>query len=329
MKIRLDVHAHLVPLHARDVQGMPGVQWHSEGYVVLDGAAVKKRELYEPSDLIAWMDRHGVHEAWVSPPPSAYRAHLTESEALAWTRMLNRAMAASVREFPRLRAMAHLPVWHPEAALELAREATSAGQCLFSMPAGDPRGGRMLSDAEYEPLWKVLHAHRAFLMLHPAGACDPRFSRFSLTNLLAGPTETAMAAAHLAMSGTLERYPDITMCLAHGGGTIAAAAGRLQRGQDTNRQGAYLGGEKVRTALRRFCVDCITHDGSSLQHIATVFGDDRILFGSDWPFDMGLKDPAADLASAPARIRDGLAQANPQKLLADLAMANTEPLHHG
>jgi hypothetical protein len=68
-----------VPLHALDVQGMPGVQWHSEGYVVLDGAAVKKRELYEPSDLIAWMDRHGVHEAWVSPPPSAYRAHLTES----------------------------------------------------------------------------------------------------------------------------------------------------------------------------------------------------------------------------------------------------------
>jgi aminocarboxymuconate-semialdehyde decarboxylase len=304
MKIRLDVHAHLVPLRADDLQGAT--------------------QLYEPSKLIEWMDRHDVQEAWVSPPPSAYRAQLAEAEAADWARTLNRAMVECVREFPRLRAMTHLPVWHPDVAVQIAREALATGQRLFSMPAGDPRGGRMLSDPPYEPLWTALNAHRAFLMLHPAGACDPRFARFSLANLLASPTETAIAAAHLAMSGTLERHPDITMCLAHGGGTIAAAAGRMERGQDTGREGAYLGGEKVRTALRRFCVDCITHDASSLQHVATVFGEDRILFGSDWPFDMGLKDPAAELAAVPPQLQARLMQANPQALLTGLSLAQPE-----
>jgi aminocarboxymuconate-semialdehyde decarboxylase len=237
-------------------------------------------------------------------------------------------MADRVRDFTRLRAMVHLPTWHPAAAVEIARKAATAGQRLFSMPAGDPRGGRMLSDAEYVPLWEVLDASGAFLMLHPAGACDARYSRFSLTNLLAGPTETAIAAAHLAMSGALERFPAITMCLAHGGGTIAAAAGRLQRGQDTNREGAYLGGEKVRAALRRFCVDCITHDASSLQHIASVFGDDKILFGSDWPFDMGVKEPASELSAVPAALLDKLTEANPKALLNKLALADDEAARH-
>ena len=324
MNIRLDVHAHLAPLRAADVAGIAGAQWHADGHAVLDGTAVKKRELYEPAALVAWMDRHGVAEAWVAPPPSVYRFQLAVGDAIAWARTLNRAMAAATGAFPRLHAMVHLPVWHPSAAAALAREAAASGQRLFSLPAGDPKGGRMLSAAEYVPLWVVLDARGAFLMLHPAGACDERFRRFSLTNLLAGPTETAIAAAHLAMSGTRERYPASTMCLAHGGGTTASVAGRLERGQDTHREGAYLGGEKVRTALRRFCVDCITHDPSSLEHIADVFGDDKVLFGSDWPFDMGIQDPASALAAVPPSLRDKLADTNAQALLARIGSASAD-----
>ena len=99
----------------------------------------------------------------------------------------------------------HLPMYHPTAAHQAANDAIAKGHRLFAMPAGDSRRGRMLSDPEYAPLWRSLDKARAFLMLHPAGACDTRLSRFSLTNLLGGPTETAIAAAHLTMSGVDHR----------------------------------------------------------------------------------------------------------------------------
>jgi aminocarboxymuconate-semialdehyde decarboxylase len=117
------------------------------------------------------------------------------------------------------------------------------------------------------------------------------------------------------MSGVIERHPGITFCLAHGGGATAAVSGRLQRGQDTERAGAYLGGEKVRQALRRVCVDCITHDAAALELAAATFGPDRIVFGSDWPFDMGLVQPHRQLEGVRPELLQRILQANAAALL--------------
>ncbi len=313
--VRLDVHAHMIPLTKAQAQGVDGLHWSPEGHAVVDGAPLRKHELYDPQALLAWMDRHGVAEAWVSVPPTLYRPQLAEADCLAWARLLQRALAEKLAAWPRLKPMLHLPVYHPTVAVQVADEAIARGHRLFAMPAGDPQRGRMLSDADYRPLWARLDQARAFLLLHPAGACDPRLSRFSLPNLLGGPTETAIAAAHLTMSGVLEQHAGLTICLAHGGGSFAAVSGRLQRGQDTDRAGTYLGGEKVRTALRRFCIDCITHDVDALTLAATTFGADRVLFGSDWPFDMGLTEPGRQLQGIAPALREQLAQRNPEALL--------------
>lgn len=322
--IRLDVHAHMIPLTQEQVAGptgVPGVEWAPAGHCIVDGAPLKKRELYEPLKLIDWMDKNGVAEAWVSVPPTLYRENLEDGACIAWATLLNEALESKVAGFKRLKPMLHLPVYHAAAAVQVASGAIAQGHRLFAMPAGDAKRGRMLSDEAYAPLWAQLDEARAFLMLHPAGACDPRYSRFSLPNLLGGPTETAIAAAHLTMSGVLEKHSRLTICLAHGGGSFAAVAGRLQRGQDTDRDGTYLGGEKVRTALKRFCVDCITHDAEALALVAATFGPDRVLFGSDWPFDMGLPDPHGQLQGVSEQLRQSISSANPEALIRHLALA--------
>ncbi len=321
--VRLDVHAHMIPLTEEQVSGVAGVQW-SEGHAIVDGAPLRKRELYQPAMLIDWMDKNGVAEAWVSVPPTLYREQLGEEDSLTWATLLNAALVEKTAGFDRLKPMLHLPVYHAAAAVQAADDAIARGHRLFAMPAGDAKRGRMLSDAGYAPLWARLDKARAFLMLHPAGACDPRLSRFSLPNLLGGPTETAIAAAHLTMSGVLEQHGGITICLAHGGGSFAAVAGRLQRGQDTDRDGTYMGGEKVRTAMKRFCVDCITHDADALALAAAAFGPDRVLFGSDWPFDMGLAEPHAQLQGVAQGLREGIMSANPEALIRRMGLAQED-----
>ncbi|TFY98627.1 amidohydrolase family protein [Ramlibacter rhizophilus] len=315
--VLLDVHAHLVPLVGSDLADIEGVQCTPAGRLVVDGHELANAQVYEPQQLLEWMDRHGVEAAWVSVPPTLYRPALDAASAQRWSLRLNEALDRMVAAHAsRLSALHHLPVQHPEVTAIVAAERIAAGHARFAMPAGDPVGLRVLSDAAYEPLWSALDAAGAFLFLHPPQACDPRLRALSLTNLLGGPGETALAGAHLAMGGIAERHPRITFCLAHGGGSLPAVAGRLARGQDTGREGAWLGGEKVRKALRRLCVDCITHDADALALAASTFGTDRVLFGSDWPFAMGVQEPGRWLEFLPRELAARIAQDNPAQLLA-------------
>jgi aminocarboxymuconate-semialdehyde decarboxylase len=183
------------------------------------------------------------------------------------------------------------------------------------MSAGSAQHGLTFSDSDYEPLWTTLNRARAYLFLHPSRGCDPRLDRFHLHNLLGGPTETALAAAHLVMSDIVERHRDITVCLAHGGGATAAVAGRLQRGQTSGRSGVPTEGDKVRQGLRRFWVDCITHDAAALQLAAIIHGPDRVVFGSDWPFVMGLPDPHQQLADIDPTLLQRILIDNPERLM--------------
>jgi aminocarboxymuconate-semialdehyde decarboxylase len=131
--------------------------------------------------------------------------------------------------------------------------------------------------------------------------------------LFGNPTETGVAATHMAISGVMSRFARMTVCLAHGGGVVPAIAARVQHGWSAT--GVDQSGERPSDAFRRFCVDCITHSASALMHAADVFGEDHVYFGSDWPFPMGLMDPHAQLATLSDGFRKRLFSDNPQQLL--------------
>lgn len=294
--IALDVHAHIVPVLPARLGALPGIAWNGEALAV-DGAPIGLEPASRPEALIAWMDANRVERAWISIPPTLYRLALGPAAARHWAAYVNDGLAEATARFPtRLAPLFHLPLQAPEIAIEIVAEAAASGRARFAMPAGAAEREITLSDPAYDPLWPALDAARAFLFLHPCKGCDPRLDRFYLHNLLGGPGETALAAAHLAMSGILERNPGITICLAHAGGTAAAVAGRLERGQLTGRPGADTGAERARHAFRRFCADCIAHNSAALTLAAERFGADHILFGSDWPYGMGLPEPHRQLA---------------------------------
>jgi len=313
-RIALDVHAHLIPVEA-PLASVPGVSWDAASEkLVIDGHAIGIKALFHPEALIAWMDEQQVERAWISAPPPTYRSGLDASQAEAWTQLLNDGLAAIATAHPdRLAPLYHLPVAHPELAARIVRERAAASEARFSMPTGEP--GLMLSDASHAPLWQALDDVSAFVFLHPGEGCDGRLDPFYLHNLLGNPSETAVAAGHLVFAGVLERHPRITFCLAHAGGTVPAVAGRWQRGFDSGRPGVDTQVEAPAKALRRFCVDCIAHDDTLLDLAASVFGEERIVFGSDWPFPMGVIKPHEQLAGLSESRRRAIFCDNPAKLM--------------
>ena len=310
-RIALDVHVHLAPIVADRLARLDGAAWDATTMsLVLDGHAVGPKPLFRPAALIAWMDENGVEQAWVSIPPPLYRQNLPSAQARLWAEYVNVGLATiGDAHADRLAPLYHLPLEHPDLACDVAAAWIGRGATRFAAAAGGPRG-RVLSDDAYRGLWQTLDASASFLFLHPATCADGRLAVFYLENLLGNPHETAVAVAHLIFGGVCERYPRIRFCLAHGGGTTAMVAGRWQRGFATGRPGIDATRAPPDALLRRLTADCIVHDAAALVLASSVFGPDHIVFGSDWPFPMGLPTPQAQLADAPPELVQRILVAN-------------------
>jgi aminocarboxymuconate-semialdehyde decarboxylase len=111
-----------------------------------------------------------------------------------------------------------------------------------------------------------------------------------LNNLLGNPFDNAIAAAHLIFGGVLDRFPKLDVVLPHAGGAFPYLWGRLQRGQKM-RPETKIAKKPVRSYLRRFTYDTITHDPGALKYLVDTVGADRVCLGSDYCFDMGYARP--------------------------------------
>ena len=286
-----DIHTHLAPrLEATTVAALSGVELKPDQVLAFGGHRAGPPPLYDPAALEAYLDQADLDRAVVSVPPPFYRQHLDPAAAAEWATAINEGLAAAVRDRPRLRPLAYLPLEHPEVAFaEYERTRTDSRFVGATASAG---GASVLaSDPRLEPLWKGLDLDGALLLLHPGSSADVRLDDFYLSNLLGNPAETAVAAAHLVLGGVLQRFPAMQVVLVHCGGTLPAVVGRWQRGVDTGRPGTDPLIEPPVKAVRRLYVDCLAHDPAVVDLAISTFGPDRILLGSDWPFPMGTDNP--------------------------------------
>jgi aminocarboxymuconate-semialdehyde decarboxylase len=315
-RISLDVHAHLAPVLPDVLASIEGVRWNAEAKILdVDGHPVGMKPLFDPPALVAWMERNNVAQAWISIPPPLYRAQLKGDPARQWATYANNGLRRIADVYPgKLSPLPHLPLQAPEIALEVAAEWTTRGHRRFGAPAGG-HGEQVLSDTAYEPLWRVLNEAKAFVFFHPGECADGRLAAFYLSNLLGNPYETAVAIGHLTFGGVFERYPDIRFCFAHGGGVLPMLAGRFERGFDTARPGISTTAAPPRKVFRNVCVDCIVHDADSLTLAEQVFGPSQVVFGSDWPFPMGVVEPHRQLATLEPARRKRIFCDNPDRLI--------------
>lgn len=280
----VDCHVHLAPR----LDGWPT----EDGKLIVDGRPIGPGALGRPAELVARLEALGLDQALVSPPPPFFRQHLDRDEAARWVPSLNDGVLAALDADPRLLGLAYLPLEHPElAAAELRRCAPEPRWAGFCGSAG----GRSVSlaDVALRPLWRALDDPGSLLLLHPGSSPDPRLEEFYLHNLLGNPVETALAAAQLIFGDVLATHEHLRVLLVHCGGCVPDLVPRWDHGVATSRPGLQPLTEPPSVAARRLYVDCLVHDPGAVDRAIDVFGADRLVLGSDWPFPMGTDDPVA------------------------------------
>lgn len=219
---------------------------------------------------------------------------LPAQQGAAWSRLLNDSVARDIAEAKadvRYVGLATVPLQDGQrAAAELERAVDELG-FRGAMVATNVDGGP-LDDPSLDPFWAAAQAARVPVVLHPfhvAGA--DRLTEYYLFNLVGNPFDTTIAAASLIFGGVLDRFPDLDVVLVHGGGGVPFQAGRLQRGQNVRPEPRTRGAGAPLDYLRRFHYDTVLFFPPAVRYMAEVVGPDRVVLGSDFPFDLGDPEP--------------------------------------
>jgi aminocarboxymuconate-semialdehyde decarboxylase len=305
---RVDFHVHLAPVLDDDALAALGVA-REDGRLVVGGRPVGPPGLYDRDALCRFLAELGLDRGVVSPPPPFFRQGLSPEDREAWVGALHAGTLAAVQGEPRLLALAYLPLEDPAAAIA-AYERVRADERFCGVCGSAGGGSASLADPAFAPLWRVLDEDAALVFLHPGHTPDPRLDEFYLHNLVGNPIETAIAAAQLVLGDVLATHPAMRVMLVHCGGCIPDLVPRWDHGVATRRPGIAALREPPSAAVRRFYVDCLVHDPGALDRAVDVFGADRIVLGSDWPFPMGSDDPAALVAHRGEAFADQVARSN-------------------
>ncbi|MDQ1583322.1 MAG: aminocarboxymuconate-semialdehyde decarboxylase [Microbacteriaceae bacterium] len=235
---------------------------------------------------IAQMDAMGIDVSVLSPAPPLFLYWIEKEEARAAAMVVNDAVAAMVAERPdRFVGLATLPMQDPAAAVaELRRCVELLG--MRGAQVGPHIEGVPLDDVSLRPVLRTAEELGVPLVVHPyyVGS-SPDLDDFYLTNLQGNPWQTALFASRMIFSGALDELPSLDLVLVHGGGHLPYQIGRLDHGHRV-RPEAALPQHTPSEYLRRFHFDSLTHSAESTRWLVELVGADRVMYGTDLPFDM-------------------------------------------
>ena len=306
----VDVHAHaMIPAAFELVAGEPGFQQEREADLVNFGAETMKNQqamiaeiaplLTDLERRLEKMDRQRVDVQVVSPSPAHYHTWAGPELARSVTRTVNEGIAELCTARPdRLLGLGMVPVQHPDVAeSELVHAVTDLG--LKGVEISTTAPGLELADEEYEGFWARAEELGALVFIHPWGCTlGPRLNRHYLGNIVGQPVETTVALSHIIFSGLLDRRPGLKILAAHGGGYLPFYVGRSDHGWSV-RPESRTPKELPSSYLRKLYFDSLVYEPEALAHLVSRVGADRVMLGSDFPFDMGSEDPVGHVHATP------------------------------
>ena len=304
----IDVHAHASIPEARALMGSKPTAQESMAALSTD-------------DRLRAMDQQGIDMEAISINPFWYGA--PRDVAARIIQLQNQKLAELCKSHPdRFVAYATAALQYPDlAAQQLEDGIKKLG--LRGGSIGAIVNGEELSARKFDPFWAKAEELGVLLFMHPAGTPDLQ-KRLQgnglLTNVIGNPLDTTIALSHLIFDGTLDRFPRLKLCAAHGGGYLPSYADRSDHGcltfPDACKPFAPLK-KKPTEYLRQLYFDSLVFTPEALRHLVAQCGVSQIMIGTDFPYPWTATavDHIMETPSLSAAEREAILGGNAAKLL--------------
>jgi aminocarboxymuconate-semialdehyde decarboxylase len=290
--MKIDVHAHQIEQFFHDtLASLPGVTVKVNpdrfSYLLKDGQTWLpfRPEMFHPDHLIREMDRKGIDISILSMnTPSVYIFDGTQRIELAMR--LNDSLVARAQRNPdRVRGFATLPLPDVEASLqEIERIAHAPG--IVGIGVGSNFNGVALDDRRLELVWARIAALGLPVSEHPM---LPTFAEhmpgYALPIRVGFPFDTTLCVTRMIYGGVFERHPELTFIVAHTGSAFLGLLERLDHGfQLFHECREHITKPPSIFARKNLYYDTCAFSKAFIEMAVDYVGEDRILFGTDYPF---------------------------------------------
>jgi len=215
--------------------------------------------------------------------------HLNADQSAKFCREINQELAEVQHSYPQnYHGLGMLPMQNKQVALQELRYAVDT-LGLTSFAVASHVNGENLDNKDLLEVIEVIAAEDLSLSVHPEffnkiGDSD-RLTRYYFKSSVGAPAESGIAMLSLIYSGIFDRYPNFRVSFTHGGGFAPYSIGRNRirwQAEVESSRATLLSPENY---LKNCFVDCLVHDDLSFQFLLDRMGSDRILVGTDYPFD--------------------------------------------
>ena len=306
--MKTDIHFHCIPenyisaIREKDNKYPERVRMGSSGQeqvlIAEQGWRLLTDYYQDPERMLRDMDESERDVAVLSMSPRLLHYELDAETGEEITRKVNDGISRIVNEQPdRFVGMAAVPLQHPQKAInELERAVNHLG--MRGVLIGSNINGRNLDEPEFLPFFEKAQDLGILVFVHPCTVAGvERMGRYYLKNLIGNPTDTALAIGSLIYGGILERLPELKLCFAHAGGSIPSLIGRLDHGYKVRQECKSATPKAPSEYLKLLYFDTIAHSDQILLYLIQTVGSDKVLLGSDYPYDVSDPQPVATVAN--------------------------------
>jgi aminocarboxymuconate-semialdehyde decarboxylase len=250
---------------------------------------------YDLDRRLQYMAENAIDRQLLIAPPFAFYYWSDSPEACALMRLENDGIAQAARH-PSGKFFGFGTVML-QAVKDSIRECERIKKLgLLGVEIGSNVNGHGLHEPQFLEFFEALQSLDLALLIHPHNvAGQERMGDYHLRNLLGFPLDTTLAAAQLIFTGILDRAPRLRICLGQAGGFLPYIIGRLDAGFHARPECRRHIQMEPSKYLNRFYYDSIIHSGISSEFLIKVAGPQRVMFGTDFPFDMGAASPVAEI----------------------------------
>jgi aminocarboxymuconate-semialdehyde decarboxylase len=201
------------------------------------------------------------------------------------------ALAAWCRKHPdRFVALTSVALQHPALAAEqldyAVNELGHRGASIGGNVGGEPPSGE-----RFDPFWAKAEALGVPVFMHPTNAENlvrenALAGRGGLTNIIGNPLETTVFLSHMIFDGTLDRFPRLKVCAAHGGGFLPSYLGRSDVACAVRANANCANRKRPSEYFKdQILVDSMVFTAEGLRHLVAETGTSQVVYGSDIPYD--------------------------------------------
>jgi aminocarboxymuconate-semialdehyde decarboxylase len=302
---RIDTHSHYISKltleEIRESGHLAGVTYQERADV---GTFVETPErpygpiragFHSVGERLDYLDKNGLDMQLLLPPPFVFYYWSSSAAAVSLMELQNDETARTAAN-SRGRLIGFGTVMLQDVAASIREVERIKKLGMLGVEIGSNVNGEGLDCRKLDDFYAALQDNDMSLFIHPHNvAGQERMGDYHLRNLIGFPVDTSLAAAQLIFSGVLDRFPNLRICLGQAGGFLPYIIGRLDAGFRARPECSRNISQPPTTYLRRFFYDTIIHSANSSAFLIKTVGADRVMLGTDFPFDMNATSPIADL----------------------------------